>query len=102
MLQAQWFALAGMSMLLTLVWLVVQPDENVFVTGSLSFAGWALSTVTAPGIEVITQSGETVAAGSSTLAFVALAWAILSALATIGYRTGHYPPDPAEEETIAP
>jgi len=48
----------------------------------------------------VTESGARVAAGAPLLAFVTLAFAALSALATIGRRTGHYPPEPAADDPM--
>jgi hypothetical protein len=98
MLLSQWYALAGAAFVLTLVWTVIQPDERVFLTAGLSTAGWALAMLTAPGLQTLTESGERVAAGSDVLAFVALVFALVSALAVMGYKTGHYPPEPAADE----
>lgn len=92
-------ALAAMSFVLTLVWTTVAPDENVYVTGGLSLLGWAGCALTAPALQV-ESGGELLAAGAPTLSFISLAFAALSALAVLGYRTGHYPPDPADEEVI--
>lgn len=98
MLLSQWYALAAASFALTLVWTVIQPDERVFLTAGLSTAGWALAMLTAPGVQALTDGGDRVAAGSDVLAFVALAFALVSALAVMGYKTGHYPPEPASDE----
>jgi len=98
MLLSQWYALVAASFTLTLVWTVIQPDERVFLTAGLSTAGWALAMLTAPGLQTLTESGERVAAGSDVLAFVALVFALVSALAVMGYKTGHYPPEPAPDE----
>jgi len=96
MLLAQWFALAGAAFVLTLIWLVVAPEERVYVTGGLSFLAWSAATLTAPGVQVISE-GQRLAAGSSALALVSLVFAAVSALAVLGYRTGHYPPKPADD-----
>jgi|APHM01.1.fsa_nt_gi hypothetical protein len=99
MLVSQWTALAAMSFILTLVWTTIAPKENVYVTAGLSLLGWGACALTAPALEVA-SGGELLAAGAPTLSFVSLAFAALSALAVLGYRTGHYPPDPADEEVI--
>jgi hypothetical protein len=96
-LVSQWTALAAMSFVLTLVWTTVAPDRNVFVTAGLSLLGWGACALTAPGLQVV-SGGVVLEAGAPTLSFVALAFASISALAVLGYRTGHYPPSPAEEE----
>jgi len=99
MLLSQWFALAAMGFILTLVWGFGQPDENVYVSGGLSFIVWGVCVLTAPGLEVV-SNGTRLAADSAVLSFVALSFAALSALAVIGYRTGHYPPEPAAKDPI--
>lgn len=98
MLLSQWYALVAASFALTLVWTVVEPDERVFLTAGLSTAGWGFATLTAPGLQALTESGGRVAAGSDVLAFVTLLLAAVSALAVMGYKTGHYPPEPADED----
>jgi len=99
MLVSQWLALAGMSFVLTLVWTTIQPTERVFVTAGLSVLGWGACALSAPGLRAA-SGGTLLDAGAPTLSFVSLAFAALSALAVLGYRTGHYPPDNAEEEVI--
>lgn len=99
MLVSQWTALAAMSFVLTLVWTALQPDDNVYVTAGLSLLGWGACALTAPGLRVA-SGGQLLDAAAPTLSFVSLAFAALSALAVLGYRTGHYPPDPADEEVI--
>lgn len=99
MLVSQWTALAAMSFVLTLVWTSLQPEKNVYVTAGLSLLGWAACALTAPALQV-ESGGQLLNAGAPTLSFVSLAFAALSALAVLGYRTGHYPPDPADEEVI--
>lgn len=96
MLLSQWLALAGAAFVLTLVWTVVQPDERVYVTGGLSFITWSLAALTAPGLQTV-SNGDVLAAGSSILAFVSVAFAAVSGLAVLGYKTGLYPPTPADD-----
>jgi hypothetical protein len=99
MLVSLWLALALMSFALTTMWAVVAPDERVFTTGGLALLGWGACALTAPGLQAA-SGGQLLDAGSPTLSFVSVAFAALSALAVVGYRTGHYPPDPADEDVI--
>ena len=96
MLLSQWYFLAGVAFVLTIVWAVVLPDERVFVSAGLAFLAWALAALTAPGVQTV-SNGEMIAAGSPVLAFLSLAFATVSGIAVLGYKTGLYPPSPADE-----
>jgi len=98
MLVTHWLALVAGAFLLTVGWLYV--PEQIYVSGGLATISWSVATLAAPGLQTLTESGARVAAGAPLLAFVTLAFAALSALATIGYRTGHYPPEPAQDDPV--
>lgn len=99
MLVSQWTALAGMSFVLTLVWAYGDREQGVYVSAGLATVGWAAAALTAPGLQVA-SGGELLDASAPTLSFVALLFSGLSALAVIGYRTGHYPPEPTDETAL--
>lgn len=99
MLVSQWTFLAGISFLLTLVWGYADRENGVYVSAGLATVGWSAAALTAPGLQVA-SGGQLLDASAPTLSFVALMFAALSALAVVGYRTGHYPPQPSEETKI--
>jgi len=99
MLVSQWAILAAMAFALTIVWAFGSPSTNVYVSAGLATISWSAAALTAPGLTVV-SGGERLSATAPTLAFVSLSFAALSALAVLGYRTGHYPPEPSSTEPI--
>lgn len=99
MLVSQWSLLAGMSFVLTLVWGYADREQGVYVSAGLATVGWGAAALTAPALQVA-SGGQLLDASAPTLSFVALTFAALSALAVVGYRTGHYPPEPSDETKI--
>ena len=98
MIVTQWALLASAAFILTLVYLVYH-EAPLFAVSGLATILWGVAALTAPGLTTV-SNGSRVAVGSPTLAFVALAFAAVSALATLGYRTGHYPPKPRDSAII--
>lgn len=97
MLELRWMALGVFAVGAMVVWAVILPDRRVTLTASLSFIGFAVMALTAPGVERITETGATVAAPVSEpvqllvgiLAFLSLAVVFL-------YRFDEYPPEEIE------
>jgi len=99
MLVIQWTVLASFAFFLTLVWGYADRANGVYVSAGLATVAWSAAALSAPGLKVA-SGGELIDAGAPTLSFISLMFAALSALAVIGYRTGHYPPQPSEETKI--
>jgi hypothetical protein len=99
MLVIQWSLLASFAFLLTLVWGYADRANGVYVSAGLATVGWSAAALAAPGLQVA-SGGQLLDAGSTTLSFISVMFAGLSALAVVGYRTGHYPPQPSEETKI--
>lgn len=98
MIVTQWALLATGAFILSLIFLLYH-DAPLFAAGGLATILWSAAALTAPGLTAI-SNGSRLAVGSPVLAFVSLAFAAVSALATLGYRTGHYPPQPRDSSLI--
>jgi len=90
MIVTQWALLATGAFVLSLIFLLYH-DAPLFAAGGLATILCGLTAI---------SNGSRLAAGSPVLAFVALAFAAVSALATLGYRTGHYPPQPRDSQIV--
>jgi len=99
--ETHWLAVGVFSMITTLGWLY-RPTERLTVTALLSTFGWAWMALTADSLVRYTQTGEVVPLSAGSLAYVAAFLAVLSMLALILYRFGHYPPTEDDPNEVDP
>jgi len=96
--ELHWLAVGVFATILTLGW-IYRPDERLTTTAMLSTGAWAWMALTAQSLTRYTETGETIDVAAGSLAYFPAFLAVLSMLALILYRFGHYPPredDPAE------
>jgi hypothetical protein len=88
--QSIWLVTGVFSTTMLLAWLFI--DKRVTTTGLLSAGGWATMALTGGSLEVIGQSGSRIATQAGPLQYFCTLLALLSLLAVILHRFGHYPP----------
>lgn len=95
-----WYALGAFATLMTLFWLVLQPQQRVYFTAGFSGLAWLTMAFVAPGVQRMTESGQTVdfEIGLVVQFFVGIL-GIMSLLVVVLYRLGQYPPP---EDAIEP
>lgn len=93
MWETHWLGLAAYAFAMTVVYLVVQPEERIYATAGTGAVAWLMVALTAPGVERMTESGAIVdvPAGLIVQLFAAILGA-LSLLVVFLYRAGLYPP----------
>lgn len=93
MWQTQWLALGVLATGAMVFWAYLLPDRRVYLTAGLSAIGYVAMALTAPGVERVTEAGETVAAPVSvTIQLIAGLLGVLSLVVIFLYRLGEYPP----------
>jgi len=96
--ELHWLAVGVFSLVMTMGWLY-RPTERMTVAALLSTAGWSWMALTAQTLVRYTETGEPIDVAAGSLAYFPAFLALLSILALVLYRFGHYPPredDPAE------
>jgi len=100
--QVYWFAIAGFALVMTLAYLFI--ERRITMTGMMAGILWSYAALTGEAVYKITESGEQVSMPVGNIQYLALVLALLSFLAVILYRFGHYPPkddDPTQGESTA-
>lgn len=93
MLETYWLALAIYAFAMTIVYLVVLPEERVYFSAGTAGAAWIFAALTAPTVERLTETGDVVAAAPGTVVqLFAAVLGLLSLLVVFLYRAGLYPP----------
>lgn len=96
-----WYALGAFATLLTLVYLVVLPNERVYMTAGLSGFAWSVMALTARNLTQYTDSGSSIAVEFPELQYFVGGLAFLSYFTVLLYHFGEYPPTSAEPTTNA-
>lgn len=94
-----WYAVGAGSLLMTFAWLFV--EKRITFTSLFAGIGWGWLALVGGSITKYTESGTEIPLAAPSLQYILGGLAILSFLAGVLYRFGHYPPvddDPASIE----
>lgn len=101
MIETHWMLLAGFALSMTLAWLFI--ERRITTTTILAGVGWSLASLTGGNLTRITNDGTEVAVDVGVLQYVCTFLALLSFMALLLSRFGHYPPtddDPANTDGV--
>ena len=93
MLQTYWYGLGVLALIMTMTWLHLEDSEKVYFTAGIGGTAWLLMSLTARGLERLTETGTTVPADAGVLIqlFTGI-MALLSLLVVVLYKSELYPP----------
>ena len=99
--EMHWFAVAAFATLMTAAWLYV--DRRITTSAALAAVTWSWLSVTGDSLVRYTQTGAEIQLSVGTLQYVTALLALLSLLALVLKRFGHYPPtDSQDSDTDTP
>lgn len=103
MLESRWLLLVVGATLCLLSWLVVLPSRRVYFSAGFGGILYGAAFFAAPGVERLTESGETVAAPvGPVLQYLMLVLAVLSLTVLFLRRFGYWPPEPEKQPEEIP
>jgi len=93
-----WLALGSFAMTMTLFWGWWSPTKRVYFSAGFGALAWLTMAWTAPGVERMTDAGETVSAGIGLpVQLFAGLLGVLSLAVVFLYRFNEYPPTEADD-----